>query len=491
MPKPTVAPPLRPRTLLSAWIAAALRRASLRLVWMVPLVIAAGLMAPPAWAAEAAGAAGEPTRTAGLLLPVFALLLMISGFVSGTETAIFSLDRIDVLQIRREPHGLKWALAYLLDRPNDTLTTVLIFNNIVNVAISLVGGAMAEVWFRTLSPAALALAGFAITALILVFGEVLPKCVAQVSAHFIAPYVAWPAFCAAVLLQPIRRVMNAIIGWVFDLLRVPKAKEADLVSEEELKVMLSAGRVSNLLEDEERDMIMGVFELDDRFAEQIMIPRSEVLAFPDSLDQAEMLGRLRSVTHSRIPIYQNDLDHLLGFVLAKEVLLNEAEDWHGFIREMECIPERMKLDDLLKLFRRSSTKIAAVVDEYGQVAGIVTIRDLLEEIVGDMAERHEKTAPELRRLADGRMRAPGRMKLADLARELNLTFPPDIGATAGGFVMNMLGQVPAEGAELRYGGYSFRVLRMVGRKVQLLEISVVEPEVVASAAGRGEEGGHD
>jgi CBS domain containing-hemolysin-like protein len=457
---------------------------------MTPLIAAAALFSTQAWGADSgAGVSpgiGEGERSAAFLLPLFALLLVMSGFVSGTETAIFSLDRLDVLQLKGHPSGLRWALVYLLDRPNDTLTTILILNNVVNVAISLVGGAVAESYFHTFSPLALMLAAFGITSLILVFGEVVPKCVAQVSAHAVAPYVAWPTFAVAVVLRPVRRIMNGFIDWAFDLFNVPRAREAELVSEEELKVMLSAGRVSNLLEDEERDMILGVFELDDTYAEQIMIPRNEVLAFPDSLDQEEILSRLKGVPHSRILIYQQDLDHILGFILAKEVLLNPNQDWHACIREIICIPERMRLDDLLKRFRRSSTKIAAVVDEYGQLAGIVTIRDLLEEIVGDMAERHEKVAAEVKALKDGRYRVQGRTKLANLARRLAIEFPPDIGATAGGFMMNMLGHVPEEGAEVTYGGYRFRVDRMVGRKVSVLEIAPVEAET--TAAGRTGEG---
>lgn len=464
-----------------------LRRALLRFAWMAPLVVAVAVLAAPAWSAgpESAAAPLDAGRSAALL-PLFALLLVMSGFVSGSETAIFSLDRIDVLHLKTHDTGFRWALAFLLDRPNDTLTTILILNNIVNVAISLVGGAIAQSYFQTFSPAALTVAAFGITALILVFGEVIPKCVAQVSAHFVAPYVAWPTVAVAVTLRPIRRLMNAFIDWAFRLFSVPRAKEADLVSEEELKVMLSAGRVSNLLEEEERDMILGVFELDDTYAEQIMIPRSEVLAYPDSLEQEEILERLRGAGHSRVLIYHDDLDHIVGFILAKEILLNPGRDWRECIRDIICIPERMRLDDLLKQFRRSSTKIAAVVDEYGQLAGIVTIRDLLEEIVGDMAERHEKVVAEVKALKGGRYRVQGRMKLANLARTLNIEFPPDIGATAGGFVMNMLGHVPEEGAELTYNGYLFRVRRMVGRKVSVLEIAPVEPE--PAAAGERREG---
>lgn len=448
------------------------------------------------WFASSARAAETQGLLPGLLLEsgrssttlwlLTAVLLMLSGFTSAAETAIFSLDRIDLLQLKTDQRGFRRALGLLLAKPNDTLTTILILNNLVNVSLSLVGGAMAEIYQSGLSPTVLAVVALSVTGLILVFGEVLPKCIAQFSAHWLAPYVAWPILTIGVGMWPVRRVMNMLIGWVFDAFKIPRAREAELVSEEELKVMLSAGRVSNLLEEEERDMIMGVFELDDTYAEQIMVPRSEVFCLPQDLDQAGMLARLRETTHGRVPIYQGSRDQITGFVLAKEVLLHEAEDWHGYVREILHVPERMRLDDLLRQFRRSSTQIAAVVDEYGQFAGIVTIRDLLEEIVGEMPERGEKFVPEFKVVKDGTLRVQGKMKLADLEKILAIEFPEEIGSTAAGFVMNMLGEVPHEGSEVRYAGHTFRVKRMIGRRVGTLEIVPEAPE--PAAAGPAHQG---
>lgn len=468
------------------WTRKLLTSALLRGAVLFPLVGLA-MWASPSLAQEPDGllpdllAGGGRSRTGLWMLTV--LLLLLSGFTSAAETAIFSLDRIDLLQLRTDARGFRRALGNLLAKPNDTLTTILILNNLVNVSLSLVGGAMAELYQTGMSPTLLAIVALCVTGLILVFGEVLPKCIAQFTAHWLAPYVAWPIYAIGIGMWPVRRIMNVLIGWVFSILRIPQAREADIVSEEELKVMLGAGRVSNLLEEEEREMIMGVFELDDTYAEQIMVPRSEVFSLPRDLDQAAMLIELRRSTHGRVPIYESSRDHLVGFVLAKEVLLNEHEDWGEYIRDILHVPERMRLDDLLRQFRRSSTQIAAVVDEYGQLAGIVTIRDLLEEIVGEMPERGEKFVPECKAMKDGSLRVQGKMKLAELARTLEIEFPEDIGSTAAGFMMNMLGEVPHEGSELQYAGHIFRVKRMAGRRVASLEVIGAAPEPAAAATG--------
>lgn len=430
------------------------------------------------WAADSSGTSQYAASSSLLWASLF--LLLVSGVVSGTETAIFSLDRFEVLRTKSERSASGRALTRLLGNPTDALTTLLILNNLVNVGLSLAAGALAESYFGGSGATALGVAGFAVTALIVTFGEVLPKCVAQVHARRWALVMAWPIAACATLLTPFRVIMNVFISAVFERLDVPEASEDEIVSEEELKAMMGLGQASTLLEEDERDMILSVFQLDNTFAEEIMVPRSEVEAVEASLSQEELLERLRATHHSRILTYEEDLDHLLGFVLAKEVLLEPQRAWGERVREIVCIPGRMRLDELLTQFRRQSAKIAAVVDEYGQVAGIVTLHDLLEEIVGEITERHEKADPEIRQLGENRFAVLGRTKLSELGRELSIDFPNDLGSTAGGFVMNTLGRIPSVGSVMSYGGYDFRVKRMMGRRIIELE-ALPAPQVTDGA----------
>jgi CBS domain containing-hemolysin-like protein len=427
-----------------------------------------------------------PRRTIGGLVAVAAALLVVSAFVSGSETAIFSLGKLDILKARKSGARSPRALLYLLDRPNDTLTTILTLNNLSNVALSLTVGALMQTLLTGHAWGAFAAAGLTATALILVFGEVVPKCVAHVKAPVWAPVAAWPIAAFAQALKPLRRAANVMIGVIFRKLRIPDPDPTGFVSEEELKAVISAGEVSAVLEEDEREMIHGVFELDETFAEEIMVPRTEVTALPDSLDQVEMLDRLRRARHSRVVIHHENLDHLVGFVLIKEVLLNPDRPWQESLREMLCVPSRVDLLELLTLFRRGMTKIAAVVDEFGGVTGIVTLHDLLEEIVGDMAERHEPAEQEFRPLGPDRWIVRGRMNLYELGRKLGVEFPDNLGHTLGGFVMNSLGRIPAAGEELRFNGLLMRVTRVIGRRVAQVEI--VQGENGRSDAARAAEG---
>ncbi len=424
---------------------------------------------------SAAEGAAAPVRSRASLYALFGLLLGLSGLVSATETAIFSLDKLDVAQLRQRGGRKSRALLYLLDHPNDALTTILVLNNLINVALSLTAGALTELHLGGRSAAGLALAGFGATGFLLVFGEVLPKCLAHVTARLVAPAMAWPTALAAHGLTPARALMDRLIRWVFRRLNVPESTVTQTVSEEELKAMMTTGEVSIVLEEDEREMIEGVFELGQTFAEEIMVPRSEVLAFPDTLSQEEMLGRLREIPYSRVPIFHDHLDHLVGFVLAKEVLLNPERPWKEHIREAMLVPSRVRLFDLLARFRRHATKLAILIDEFGQVAGIATLHDVLEEIVGDIVERHEQVVEECQRIGERRWRVRGQMNLEELGERLEVAFPENLGTTIGGFFMNMLGRVPTIGSELAFNGLTLRVTRMVGRRVLQLEIEQAPP----------------
>lgn len=475
---------------LTAWH---ILRSSLgRYFLILALILTGALASSPLWGqtsgvVSGAGGAPEFVRAPAPLVIFFVLLLCASGAVSGSETAIFSLNKVDLVRARRKPTRSGRALIGLLDHPNDTLTTLLVLNNLLNVALSLTAGALTESLFSGMTVAGFGAAALGATALLLTFGEVVPKCIAHVHANVVAHMVALPTAAAATILTPARLPMNAFIRWVFTRFGIRLARVTDRLSEDELKAMIQTGEASTVLEEDEREMIHGVFELRQTFAEEIMVPRPEVVAFETSLGQDEMLAALRGEHRSRVLIYRDSLDNLVGYILAKEVLLNPERDWHETIREAMCVPERIKLLDLLARFRRHSVKIAVLVDEYGGVAGVVTIRDLLEEIVGDLSERHEAVTMDMERIGADRWVVRGQMNLGELGEELDERFPEDLGTTVGGFVMNMLGHVPKAGDELRYDGLIMKVTRMTGRRISRVEIYREAP--AGTGTGSGSSGG--
>lgn len=435
---------------------------------------------------EVAGGTWSDPRAIPLAI-AFLLLLVSSGLISASETAIFSLTRFDQVKLRRRRGPGARTLPYLLDRPNETLTTILALNNLVNVCISLAGGALSEIRFAG-EAQGLAIAAFGTTAALLVFGEVLPKCVAHATAPVAAPWLSLLIAPAARLLAPVRFVMNAFLRRVFHLLGIDEPRPEAEVSEEELKAVMSAGEVTRLFEEGERDMISGVFDLRHTFAEEIMTPRGDVVAIPRSLSQEDALALMRGRRVNRLPVHDESPDHIVGFVLAKEVLLNPSRPWTEMIREILCVPPRVRLLDLLERFRRDSTKIAAVVDEYGGFAGIVTLHDLMEEIVGDMTQAKRGESPEFQETSPGRWTVLGRMNLDDLQEAIGVPFPDDMGTTVAGFVMNRGGRIPTVGETVRHENLLLRVKTMTGRRIVEIEIERSRGEGADEAPGAASAG---
>lgn len=450
---------------------------TVRAATVAALIFVGALLASQARADSPTDSGGANHGSVSIsLLVAFGVLLFISAFAAGAETAVFSLNKLDVLQIRKRGSPSNRALLYLLDNPNDTLITLLALNNFVNAGLSLIAGALTESYFSGLTPLSFSVAALGATIVILVFGEVLPKCVAHVKARPMAQAVAWPTAAMSVALTPVRRGINAMVHVAFEAMGISQPKPTERISEEELKAVMSAGEVSTLLEEDELGMIEGVFELRHTFAEEIMIPRPDVAAFPDDLSQEDLIARLRELPRSRVLIYHESLDHPAGFLLVKEILLNPQQNWREKIREPLLLPLKVRLLDLLKRFRKHSSKMAVLVDEYGGVAGIVTLHDLLEEIVGDITERHEPVIAELQTLGPNHWRVSGQMNLDELGRELGTKFPDDMGTTIGGYVMNALGRVPTLGETLDHDGMRLKVAKMTGRRIILLEIHGTEPD---------------
>ena len=410
------------------------------------------------------------------LLPlglVFVGLLVCSGLISSSETALFSLDKLDLNRLRSSKRWYDRTIIRLLDRPNDTLVTILILNNFANISASLTAGAVMDRELGEASALGFTLAAVVATSGILIVGEILPKLLALHTARRSARVLAPPLAMFSAALSPFRWLINLLLGGLYRLMAIPERPEEE-ISEEELKAMISSGEVSQVLEADEREMIDGVFDLRRTVAEQIMTPRLLITAIPDDLTQEQMLARLQEIPNNRVLVYHESLDELAGFLLVKEVLLSPDRPWREHLREALCVPERVGLLNLLKIFRRQRTKMAVVVDEFGAVTGIVTLQDLLEEIVGDIYEQHEHPKQDIQPIGPRRWRVAGSAELFEVADLLKIDVPETMGRTVGGFVMNSLGRIPQVGDELTMEGWIFIVREMSGRRVHALEI-VAEP----------------
>lgn len=437
-----------------------------------------------AWLALAAPASGAQPGAAGssaVMIVLFAGLLVVSGLVSACETALFSLDKLDLSQMRNSGHWADRRVTGLLDRSHDTLIAILILNNTVNIAVALTSGALMERLFagRAAAEAFVAAAALA-TVLILIFGEIVPKILANLHARRAARFLGPPLAIFTGLLHAVH--VAPAIRRGLRLMRIPTAPSPEEVSQQELKSMIQSGEVSSVLEEDEREMIEGVFELRNTTAGDIMTPRIEITALRESMTQEEVIAALREMGHSRVLVCRESLDEPTGFLLAKEVLLEARGDWRKHLRQPLAVPEMIGLHELLKAFRRERTKVAVVADEYGGVAGLVTLHDLLEHIVGDIREKHDKGQDSVVELGGDEWRIAGQLALDECADLLGVAFPSDKGRTLGGFAMNTLCHIPTPGEELRHENLTIRIDAMAGRRILSLHVTRDE---TSEPAGEG------
>lgn len=403
------------------------------------------------------------------------LLLVLSAALSAAEAALFSLgsDQVESLE-RQERHGILSAKALLTFR-DETLTTILLTDHIVN--LTLVACALVA-FSHTLPdhPVLWGVLGGVLSACaILVFGEFLPRAFGRCFNVPVSLALARPLVGLTVLVAPIRWLVlglsNAMLGLPSESLL-----EREMGNEEELKALIAASDANGGLEEEERELISGVVGFGSTHVGQIMTPRPELHAFPDDTAHDELLRRMRRCEFSRVLIYEGTLDQMRGVLHVKDLLLNPQTDYRRMLRKPLVVPESKGLMDLLREFRRRRIHLAVVCDEFGRTAGVVTMHDLLEEIVGEMTDEDRRAPEMIRRVGASAWLVRGQTNLADLREQLGLDLSEGMARTVSGFVSHRLGRIPAVGDSIEANGFRLRVERIGAHRVTVLRIERIVPE---------------
>jgi len=415
-----------------------------------------------------------PQTLVWILLAVF---LLLSGFFSGSETALFSLDRIRLSKLEHtHPHGHLYTKT-LLNSPQKTLTSILFLNRFSNIGATLAAGALAGSYFSAFPILGFIIGALGVTLLILFLGEIMPKTLAiernQSFALFSAPLLL--LFIRIVL--PLRYIIDLFTGVLFRILQFKPMKKEETTSEEDLKMMLMSGEFDGLLEEDERDMIDGIFEFGEKIAEDIMTPRTDLEAYPNTLSQEELIQATVKGNHSRVLIYEEDIDHVAGVLHVKDFLLNPNRRFVELIREPYIVTPKKKLTRLLREMQKKRTHLAIVVDEYGGTAGIVTLNTLLEEIVGEIKDVREAahSRSEILRIGPDHYNVAGKTEVKELNENLGMELEEAVSRTLSGFVFNTLGHLPSEGEKFEKSGWQFRIIKMDGNRIQRIVIKKKTP----------------
>jgi len=409
------------------------------------------------------------------LLLAFLICLAISAFFSSAEAAFISLPRLRIRYLVES--GVRGArqLAQAADKPERFLATVLLGNNLVNVAAATLGTIMAVAVFGL--PWGPIIATVGVTTLILVFGEVIPKSMAVRHAQGLSLAYINPVRVIEWCLYPFVLVLGRI-GLGFTRMLAESAEARELVSEGEIRSAISAGEDEGVVEENEAKMLHQVFEFTDCPVSKIMIPRTEITWVEQGMKLSDFLLIYAQTPYSRFPVYKDNTDNVVGILFAKDVLMQLTNDSASeemliddLVRPAHFVPESKHLGELLTEMRDGGYHIVIIVDEFGGIAGMVTLGQLTEEIMGDI--RHELTEEDRDFVVAGAnaFRLDGGFRVEEANEELELGLPTGDYETVAGFILSHLGRIPIQGEQLKYRNLKFVVTEMRGMKIEKVMVT--------------------
>lgn len=395
---------------------------------------------------------------------LFLVLLNLSACFSAAETTLFSLSKIQLKRIQDQSPRLSRMVETLLNRPRRTLTTILIGNIVVNVALSALATAL---FFHFFGETGVGLSILVVTFLLLLFGEVNPKTVALRNAERLVRFAAPFIYYFAILILPIRRMTRGITDFILDLLLGESRAGEPFISGGELHALVSIAEKEGILRRGEKDMIQAVLALGEVKVREVMTPRVDILGCPFHFSSSEIRALLRQNHRTILPVYEGSLDQIRGVLLARDFILSKnQENWRSLIRSAFFVPESKKIADLLSEFRTRQESMAIVIDPYGGTSGLVTLEDILEEIVGDIQDEYDMEEETIQRLEDGRLRVSGRVTLREIADLLNVSLGADASQSLAEYLLSRLGRVPRTGEAVADPLFTFQVEQMKQNQIQ-------------------------
>ncbi|MEN8040060.1 MAG: hemolysin family protein [Actinomycetota bacterium] len=405
-----------------------------------------------------------------IYLAILGACTVASGFFSGSETALIGISRERVHRLaEQDPRGER--LEQLISQPERMLSTLLVANNAVNVLsasvatilfVSLIG----ESWGPWIATAVM-------TAVLLIFGEITPKTIAARHPEQFSLRVAPVIWKLSIVLAPIARFFSAITRGLLRLLRVDIDGTGDGVTEDDIRALAALSHRGGQIEEAEREIIDALFHLDDTTVRDVMTPRLDIVTLPIPLTADAIRYAVTATGHSRFPATADGLDDLEGIVQVRDLLAQpddeQSHDLVRLLRKPNYVPETMSVLDALEEMRARRYGMAVVVDEHGGVEGIVTIKDLVSELVGELQDEYDPGTPTVIRIGPKTWIADGRVDIDDLFDELDHEIPEGPFSTVGGFIMTLFGKIPGRGDHIVNNGFRYSVLAMDRQRIDRIK----------------------
>lgn len=399
-----------------------------------------------------------------------ALLLGFSALLNGAEAAYFSLGRLRLRHLA-ESEETSEALAPLISRPHELLVTLLVGITLIDIGASALAAFVAQQLF---GPWGLAIAIGAMLFFITVFTEVLPMTLALESPRRFAAWVSYPVAWLSVALAPVRVLLGGLTGMTLKALGASERREP-LLTTEELRTLVDAGERAGVVERDEREMIHKALELEDILVKAVMVPRPDMFCLDLSTPPQKILESLRENLHSRVPVYADSIDQIVGILYTRDLLpyvrgLPPDFDLRAHLHPPYFVPESKRAHALLKEFQAKKLHMAIVVDEYGSTSGLVTLEDILEELVGEIADEFD-VEERLIQPVDGRtFRVSGKLPIDELNAATGLALSTENYSTVAGWVLDLFGRIPRRGERIETTDATVTVERV--ERTRIVEVLV-------------------
>ena len=402
---------------------------------------------------------------------IFIFLLILSAFFSGTETAYFHIRK----HRKETPEKIK----SVLDSPQRLLVSLLTGNTIVNVSIASLaayitaGFADDYTWSKS---TLILMEVLVVSVVVLIFGEILPKMIAIKYSKEYALKMYTPLKIMMFILSPIAQGFNAITNVVIKI--IPFRKEKIFDSEEELKILAELGEEEGTLQEEESDMIQSIFDFKEKTVGEIITPRVDIVSLKsdESIDRAmDIIGERQ---FSKIPIYKDTIDNIKGILYAKDIIpylmgSRPNVNLQTLARQPFFVPETKPIDDLMEEFKLRKTSIAIVVDEWGGTEGLVTLEDVVEEVMGEIRDPYDQEESNVLKQSDGSFIVDGSITIYDLEEETDIEFPEDRDYdTLGGFILDILTDIPQTGEQVEFNDMVFTVQTVENNRIGKIKIQI-------------------
>jgi CBS domain containing-hemolysin-like protein len=409
---------------------------------------------------------------AWLQLILLVIMLILCALASASETALTSVSRIKLKNLVEEGDKKAQEIEQILANPNVFLSTILIVNSVATIIASSLATILALRFFQAWGDI---IETILLSLLVLIFCEITPKTAAVQNPLRWARALIGPVRSAAWLLRPVVWILGKITNGLVRILGGQAVRHGPFVTEEELRLLVTVGEEEGVLEEAETEMIHSIFEFADTPVREVMIPRIDIVALESNITVNEAVDQALEGGFSRIPVYEETIDNIIGVLYTKDMLKqlregHEAQPIRNLVRPAYFVPETKKLDDLLREIRQKRVHMVIVIDEYGSVSGLVTIEDLVEEIVGDIQDEYDREEKLYEQVNDREYIFSAKISIDEFNEIMDTKLEHEDYDTLGGFLYAQLDKIPVAGDTVTFGHYRFTILTTRGRRIVRVQV---------------------